>query len=97
LIPLRLCVIGARASEGVVACAGRWGFRQEKIMTFFTHCVSTVHGWAMLQTRRRVAARFCRRLNLTPQERTNLYVSRMPIAVITASLGGHPIGSERNR
>ncbi|CAM2753282.1 hypothetical protein H7J50_03675 [Mycobacterium intermedium] len=30
-----------------------------------------------------------RRTPLTPQERTNLYVSRMPIAVFTASLGGH--------
>jgi hypothetical protein len=98
LIPLHLCVIGARASEGVVACAGRSSFRQEKIMAFvFTHRVSTVHGWAKLQTGRRVAARLCRRLNLTPQERANLYVSRMPIAVITASLGGHPIDSERNR
>ena len=27
---------------------------------------------------------------LTPQERANLYVSRMPIAVVAASLGGHP-------
>jgi hypothetical protein len=91
-------MIGARVNEGVMACAGRSGFRQEKIMTFvFTHRVSTVHGWAKLQTGRRVAARLCRRLNLTPQERANLYASRMPIAVITASLGGHPIDSERNR
>ncbi len=29
-------------------------------------------------------------LTLTPQERANHYVSRMPIAVVTASLGGHP-------
>jgi hypothetical protein len=61
------------------------------------HRVSTVRGWAKLQMGRRVAARFRRRLNLTSQERANLYVSRMPIAVITASLGGHPIDSERNR
>jgi hypothetical protein len=32
------------------------------------------------------------RFGLTPQERANLYVSRMPIAVVTASLGGHPNG-----
>jgi hypothetical protein len=67
-------------------------------MTFvFKHRVSTIHGWAKLQTGRRVAARLRRRLNLTPQERANLYVSRTPIAVITASLGGHPIDTERNR
>jgi hypothetical protein len=56
--------------------------------------VSTFHGWAKLLSGRHMADRFRRRLNLTPQERANLYVSRMPIAVITASLGGHPISRE---
>lgn len=46
--------------------------------------VSLVRGAA-----RKLSSRFL----LTPQERANLYVSRMPIAVVTASLGGHP--SER--
>jgi hypothetical protein len=44
-----------------------------------------------------MAAWLHRRLNLTPEERANRYVSRMPIAVITASLGGHPASSARER
>jgi hypothetical protein len=47
--------------------------------------------------RRRMAAWLHRRLTLTPEERANMYVSRMPIAVITASLGGHPASSGRER
>ncbi len=39
---------------------------------------------------RQFAAKLGARAALTPQERANLYVSRMPIAVVTASLGGHP-------
>lgn len=49
-----------------------------------------------LQVARRLTSRFRARCNLTPQERANLYVSHMPLAVITASLGGHPAGMERN-
>jgi hypothetical protein len=54
-------------------------------------------GRMKLVSRRHLAGRFCRRLNLTPQERANLYVSRMPIAVITASLGGHPTSMDMDR
>jgi lipoate synthase len=63
----------------------------------FAHNVSTVHRRTMPQAVRRVAARFHRALNLTPEERANLYVSRMPIAVVTASLGGHPVSDARSR
>jgi hypothetical protein len=62
-----------------------------------THRVSRFHGRAKLLSGRHVAGRFRRRFNLTPQERANLYVSRTPIAVITASLGGHPIRREMDR
>ncbi|MDM4141781.1 MULTISPECIES: hypothetical protein [Mycobacterium] len=50
----------------------------------------------MLRAGRLLANRFHLRASLTPQERANLYVSRMPIAVVTASLGGHASGSDSN-
>jgi hypothetical protein len=63
----------------------------------FKHRVSTVLKWTKLHKGQPLAAWLHRRLNLTPQERANLYVSRMPIAVVTASLGGHPISNDGDR
>lgn len=45
---------------------------------------------SLLRTGRLLANRLCDRRTTTPQQRADRYVSRMPIAVITASLGGHP-------
>jgi hypothetical protein len=50
-------------------------------------------GRSMLRSARLLTDKLHVRRTLTPQERANLYVSRMPIAVITASLGGHPANS----
>ncbi|WP_157900561.1 hypothetical protein [Mycobacterium rhizamassiliense] len=52
--------------------------------------MTSARGRPMLRAGRLLLSRLCARTALTPQERANLYVSRMPIAVVTASLGGHP-------
>jgi hypothetical protein len=49
-----------------------------------------LRGRSMLRAGRLLTARLCALRIPTPQERANLYVSRMPVAVVTASLGGHP-------
>ncbi|WP_156745091.1 hypothetical protein [Mycobacterium sp. 1165178.9] len=55
-----------------------------------------MRGRSMLRAGRLLAHRFHLRTSLTPQERANLYVSRMPIAMVTASLGGHVSGPDSN-
>ncbi|BBX64448.1 hypothetical protein MSAS_36220 [Mycobacterium saskatchewanense] len=51
---------------------------------------TTAHRFSGASLWRGIAGAFSARCRLTPEERANLYVSRMPIAVVTASLGGHP-------
>jgi len=47
-------------------------------------------GRSMLRAWRRLMSKLCLPRIPTPQERANLYISRMPIAVITAAPGGCP-------
>jgi hypothetical protein len=48
----------------------------------------TSRGRSMLSAGRLLVNKLRARSNLTPQERANLYASRMPIAVVKTSLGG---------
>jgi hypothetical protein len=54
-------------------------------------------GRSMLRVGRLLVSKLHARSALTPQERANLFVSRTPIAVVTASLGGHPSDGAGNR
>ena len=46
--------------------------------------ISITPGWTKLHASRHLMGPLRARRNPTPQERANLYVSRMPLAVITA-------------
>lgn len=50
-----------------------------------THPVSAIRGSAALHAGLRAATRWRARHTLTPQQRANLYVSRMPPAMVTHS------------
>jgi hypothetical protein len=57
----------------------------------------SLRGRSMLRAGRLLMDKLRVRSALTPQERANLYVSRTPIAVVTASLGGHPSDAAAER
>lgn len=62
-----------------------------------TQGFSIAPGSTKLHASRHLMSPLRARRNLTPQERANLYVSRMPLAVITASPGAHSACSESDR
>jgi hypothetical protein len=66
------------------------------VVTHRFSAASRMRGRSMLRAGRLLANRFHLGAGLTPQERANLYISRMPIAMVTASLGGHASGSGGN-
>ncbi|MEB4209179.1 hypothetical protein [Mycobacterium sp. 94-17] len=66
------------------------------VLTHHFSARSRLRARSMLRAGRLLTNRFHLRARLTPEERANLYVSRMPIAMVTASLGGHVPGSGSN-
>jgi hypothetical protein len=79
---------------------GRSDFCQEAIMTFVVaQRITSITRWrgqSMLHAGRLLTNRFYARVRLTPQERANLYVSRMPIAVLGVP-NGESSGKVENR
>jgi hypothetical protein len=90
----------AHMAPGALNAPSRSDLRQETIMAFVVTQrltgLTRGRGRSMLRAGRLLANKLHVRSALTPQERANLYVSRMPIAVVTASLGGHPSDSGGN-
>lgn len=56
-----------------------------------------MRGRSVLRAGRLLANRLHIAPTLTPQERANLYLSRMPLAVVSASLGAHPSDAAMGR
>jgi hypothetical protein len=79
-IPERIDAV-SRCSGVLRICCGNWHFPKGNVMTRIRHSARAL----LRESARRVWARY----QLTPQERHNLRLSHTPVAVVTASLGGH--------